>query len=58
MRYFKNKEVTIDYRCKKTRNQSHLQGIERSIKEGESSNYQMDEGRDWRLICYSTNGER
>jgi hypothetical protein len=41
MGYFKNKEVTLDYRRKKRRNQSHLQGIDRSTKEGESSYYQM-----------------
>jgi hypothetical protein len=41
MRYFKNQEVTLDRRRKKRRNQSHLQGIDRSTKEGESSYYQM-----------------
>jgi hypothetical protein len=32
---------TLDRRRKKRSNQSHLQGIDRSTKEGESSCYQM-----------------
>jgi hypothetical protein len=34
------RSVTLDYRRKKRRDPSHLQGIDRSSKEGESSYYQ------------------